>query len=273
MNACNPKAYTLPGCASMHAERTTQRHPPPLRLAPVGDKTVALDFDGGHVSSDAGLVLLKEIDDQRGLTRALAAVRADARAARRIHFPAEDLRTPRSLPMAAGDAEANAANPVRHDPSCTLLRDRWPDTGAPWASQPTIARVANSVSRTAMYRLALVLLEQVLAASTRPPEVIGLDVDDTEDRAHGAQEQIRDDGDEGGACCLPFHLDDGRSGRLIPTLRKAQRCSGVPRLAVLTRVRTRLRHAWPDTWGILRGASHLASPEVRAWSEAQPPLR
>jgi hypothetical protein len=63
MNACTPKAYTLPGFASMHAELATQPQPTPLRLAPVGDKTVELDFDGGRLSSDAGLVLLKDIDD------------------------------------------------------------------------------------------------------------------------------------------------------------------------------------------------------------------
>jgi hypothetical protein len=62
MNACNAQEYTIPGFDSMHAEFTTQRQPTPLRLAPVGDKTVELDFDGGHLSSDAGLVLLKDID-------------------------------------------------------------------------------------------------------------------------------------------------------------------------------------------------------------------
>src|SRR5438105_13632411 len=86
MNACSPKAYTIPGFDTRHAELPTQRQPTPLRLAPVGDKTVELAFDGGHLSSDAGLVLLKDIDDQLGLTHALAAVLADARAARRIHF-------------------------------------------------------------------------------------------------------------------------------------------------------------------------------------------
>lgn len=90
MNACHPKEYTIPGGGSMHAERTTPRQPPPLCLAPVGDKTVELNVDGGYLSSDAGLVLLKDIDDQLGLTRALAAVLAEARAARRLHFTAED---------------------------------------------------------------------------------------------------------------------------------------------------------------------------------------
>jgi len=57
MNACHPKKYTLPGFDSRQVERTTQRQPPPLLLAPVEDKTVELDFDGGRLSSDAGLVL------------------------------------------------------------------------------------------------------------------------------------------------------------------------------------------------------------------------
>jgi hypothetical protein len=118
----------------MHAQLTTQRQPTPLCLAPGGDKTVELDCDGGPLSSDAGLVWLKDIHDQLGLTRALAAVLADARDARRSHFPPEDILTQRLLPMAAGDEEANDANPLRHDPLVQLLLDRLPDTGAPLAS-------------------------------------------------------------------------------------------------------------------------------------------
>jgi DDE family transposase len=58
----------------------------PLELAPVGNKAVDLDFDGGRLSSDAGVVLLKDINDQLGLTRNLAAVLSDPRDPRRINF-------------------------------------------------------------------------------------------------------------------------------------------------------------------------------------------
>src|SRR5438105_11051673 len=193
MNACNPKEYTIPGFDSMPVELATQRQPTPLRLAPVGDKTVELDFDGGRLSSDAGLVLLKDIDDQLGLPRALAAVLADARDARRIPFTPADLLKQRIFHIAAGYEDANDANTLRHDPIFTLLLDRLPDTGAPLASQPTISRFEHSVSRTEMYRMALVLLDQCSASSNSPPEVLVLDVDDPEDRAHGAQEPIRYD--------------------------------------------------------------------------------
>ena len=110
MNACNPKAYTIPGCDAMQADLAPQRHPTPLILAPVGGKTVALDCDGGRLSSYAGLVLLKDIDEQLGLTRALAAALSDAREARRIRFTPADLRKQRIFQIAAGYEDANDSN-------------------------------------------------------------------------------------------------------------------------------------------------------------------
>src|SRR3977135_1049759 len=272
MNACNTKAYTIPGVDSMPAERAAQRQPTPLRLAPVGDKTVDLDFDGGRLSSDTGVVLLKDIDDQLGLTRALAAVLADPRDARRLHFTSEDLLKQRIFQIAAGCEDANDANTLRHDPICTLMLDRLPETGAPLASQPTISRFENRISRSELYRMELVLLEQFIASYASPPSVIVLDVDDTEDPVHGEQEQARYDGYYGGYCFMPLHLYEGLSGRLITTILKAKRFTGTQMLAVLKRLVTHLRHAWPDTLVILRGDSHFASPEVMQWIDKQPAL-
>src|SRR6266581_5789965 len=69
----------------------TQLQPALLHLAPVRANAVELDFDGGRLSSDAGVVLLKDIDDQLGLTRDLAAVLLDPRDARRVKFTLPDL--------------------------------------------------------------------------------------------------------------------------------------------------------------------------------------
>src|SRR6266516_3981556 len=272
MNACNPKAYTIPGFDSMHAELATQRQPTPLRLAPVGDKPVELDFDGGPLSSDAGLVLLKAIDDQLGLTRALAAVLADSRDARRIHFTSEDLLKQRIFQIAAGYEDANDANTLRHDPIFKLLLDRLPETGAPLASQPTRSRFENRVSRPELSRLSLVLVDQFLASYVRPTKLIVLDFDDTEDPVHGEQEQARYDGYYGGYCFLPLHLYEGLSGRLITTILKAKRLTGAQMLAVLKRLVKRLRQAWPDTLLIFRGDSHFAYPEVMQWIDEQSDL-
>src|SRR5437879_11932102 len=190
MNAQPLNAQMVSGFDPMQADRAPQLQQTPLHLAPVGNKAVDLDFDGGRLSSDGGLVLLKDPDEQLGLTRALAAVLSDPRDARRVNFTQHDLLKQRVFQIAAGYEDANDANTLRHDPIFTLLLDRLPETGAPLASQPTLSRFANSVSRTEMYRMALVLMDQCIASYNRPPEVIVLDVDYTEDRAHGAQEQI-----------------------------------------------------------------------------------
>ena len=189
MNAYDPQAYTIPCIDSIQTEMATRLH-----LAPVGNKAVALDFDGGLLSSDAGLMLLKDPDEQLGLTRALAAVRKDPRDPRRVHFTLHDLLKQRVLHMAAGYEDANDATTLRHDPLCKLLLDRLPDTGPPLASPPTLARFENHVSRPELYRMARVVVDQFIASYARPPQLIVLDFDATEAPVHGAQEQARYDG-------------------------------------------------------------------------------
>jgi Transposase DDE domain group 1 len=272
MNAYNPQAYTIPGVDSMQAAITPPLHLAPLHLAPVGAKTVDLDFDGGRLSSDAGLVLLKDPDEHLGLTHSLAAVLSDPRDPRRVHFTHHDLLKQRVFQIAAGYEDANDANTLRHDPIFKLLLDRLPETGAPLASQPTLSRFENRVSRPELYRMALVLVEQFLTSYVRPPQLIVLDFDDTEDPVHGEQEQARYDGYYGGYCFMPLHLYEGLSGRLITTIFKAKRFTGAQMLAVLTRLVKRLRHAWPHTLLIFRGDSHFAYPEVMQWIEEQPDL-
>ena len=272
MNAQPLNAQMVSGFDPMQADRAPQLQQPPLHLAPVGAKAVALDFAGGRLSSDAGLVLLKDIDEQLGFTRHLAAVLSDPRDPRRVKVTRQDLLTQRGLPMAAGYEEANESNTLRDDPIFKLLLNRLPETGAPLASQPTMSRCDNRVSRRELSRMARVLLDQFLASYATPPTVIVLDVDDTEDRVHGQQEQARYDGYDGGYCVMPRHLYEGRSGRLMTTILQAQRFTGAQRLAVLKRLVKRLRHAWPATLWIVRGDSHFASPEVRQWSEEHPAL-
>src|SRR4029453_10963701 len=140
MNAQLLNAQMVSGFDSMKADRAPQLQQTPLHLAPVGAKAVDLDFDGGRLSSDAGLVLRKDPDEQRGLTHNLAAGLSDPRDPRRVHCTQRDLLTQRVFHIAAGYEDANDATTLRHDPIFTLLLDRLPETGAPLASQPKIGR-------------------------------------------------------------------------------------------------------------------------------------
>src|SRR5262245_46368889 len=264
MNAYAPQAYTILGIDSMQTEMAA-----PLHLAPVGDKAVDLDFDGGLLSSADGLMLRKDPDEQLGLPRALAAVLKDSRDPRWVHFTLHDLLKQRMLQIVAGYEDANDANTLRHDPIFKLLLDCLPNTGPPLASQPTLSQFENHVSRTEFYRMARLLVDQFLASYARPPQLIVLDFDDTEDPVHGEQKRARHDGYYGGYCFLLLHLSEGLSGRLITTIFKAKRFIGTQMLSVLKRLVKRLRQTWPDALVIFRGDSHFAYPEVMQWIEAQ----
>ena len=98
--------------------------PASLPLADVVGKAVALDFDGGLLSSDAGLVLLKDSEAQRGLSRALADVLKAPRDPRRITLSYQDLIQQRGFQLAAGYEEGNDSTTFRHDPIFKLLRNR-----------------------------------------------------------------------------------------------------------------------------------------------------
>jgi DDE family transposase len=255
----------------MPADMAPQLQPAPRHLAPVGTKAVALAFAGGRWSSDAGIVLLKDIDEQLGFTRHLAAVRSDPRDPRRINFTQQDLIKQRVCHIAAGYEDANDAHTLRDDPLCQLRLDRLPETGAPLASQPTLSRFENRGSRPALSRMALVLLEQFLTSSASPPQVIVLDVEDPEDPVHGEPEPARSDGYSGGYGFMPLHLYEGLSGRLITTILKAKRVTGAQRLAVLKRLVKGLRPVWPTTLLLVRGDSHCAYPEMMQWIAEHPP--
>src|SRR2546426_9270679 len=180
MNAQPLHAQIVSGVDPMQADRAPQLQQSPLHLAPVGDKAVELDFDGGRLSSDAGVLLLKDIDAQLGFTRDLAAVLSEPRDPRRVKCTRQDLLTQRVLHIAAGYEDANDSNTLRDDPIFTLMLDRLPASGASLASQPTISRFGNRVSRTELYRMALVFLHQFITSYAKPPKVMSLDGADTQ---------------------------------------------------------------------------------------------
>src|SRR4029450_828090 len=123
MNAPPCNAPMVSGFDPRQAAMAIPRPQTLLHLVPVGGQAIALDCDGGGLSSDAGLVLRKELDDHRGFTRDLAAVLSDPRDARRVKFPLPALRKQRVYHIAAGYEDANAANTLRGGPACKLLRE------------------------------------------------------------------------------------------------------------------------------------------------------
>lgn len=236
----------------------------------VEDKPVLLDFQAGRLSSDAGLLLLKQVDAHLGLTQALASVLPDRRDPSRTRHSMTDLLRQRLFQIAAGYEDQDDSDTLRSDPIFKLLLGRAPETGADLASQPTMSRFENGISRRTLYHLAEVFVERFIGSYAAPPEVIVLDFDDTADLVHGAQERARFNKHVAHSCFMPLHVYEGLSGRLILTLLKPGLLKGIELLPVLRRLTDRLRAAWPGTEIVFRGDSHFAYPEVMAYLEAEP---
>lgn len=239
----------------------------------VDGKPVLVDFTGGDVTSDAGLLMLREIDEEIGLTRRAAELLFDARDPRYTHHGMLELFRQRVYAIAAGYEDANDCAELRHDPVHKMVAERLPITGAPLASQPTLSRFENKPSRPELHRMARLLVDQFVASYDEAPDSIILDFDDTDSQTYGAQQLALFNTHYGGYCYMPLHVYEGTSGRLVTTILKSSQLNGSALRAVVRRVVGHLRHAWPKTEILFRGDSHFSRPEVMDWIEAQPKVR
>ncbi len=107
-------------------------------------KPLVARFDHPRSSSDAGAVLLRLLDDQLGLTAALAGALPDARDASRVQHPQLDLVRQRVYGIACGYEDGNDADRLRFDPTQLLLLGRDPIGGDPLGSQPTLSRFESA---------------------------------------------------------------------------------------------------------------------------------
>jgi len=137
------------------------------------------------------------------------------------------------------------------------------------ASQPTMSRFENTPSPRALYRLGQALVEVFIASYETPPTALILDIDDTADATHGAQQLTCFNAFHDSYCYLPIHVYEGQSGKLIMSLlRPGRRPTGPEIVALLKRLVHRLRAAWPHVGIMLRGDAHYSAPEVHDWCEA-----
>src|SRR5262245_21897435 len=138
-----------PGVQSSERQtlRTRRRHPlmtgssDALSFPLLSRKPVDVDFSGGRLSSDGGLLLLAQLDRQIGLTERVAACIQDPRLPGRIRHSLLTLIRQRVYQIAAGYEDCNDANRLRSDPVLKLAAGRAPVTGADLASQPTLSRL------------------------------------------------------------------------------------------------------------------------------------
>src|SRR5437016_614475 len=138
-------------------------------------------------SSDGGLLLFRQLDEQLGLTRAFAAVLDDLRDPELIEHTALEMVRQRVYGILANYEDQNDADTLRSDPIFKILCGRRPDE-ADLASQPTLSRFENSITIPSLKRLRPLFLDQFIASFSQPPRHLTIDLDAVDDPAHGHQQ-------------------------------------------------------------------------------------
>jgi len=241
-----------------------------IEFSSIQNKPVFVSFDGGNVSSDAGLLLLKEVDNNIGVINALASCIEDKRDQRYVDHSYHTMLTQRVFQICAGYEDANDCDSLRTDPILKLCTNHLPESNSALASQPTMTRFENTPSRTELYKIAYAMVDLFQNSYDEEPSCIVIDFDDTEDIVHGDQQFSLFNGYAHEYCYMPLHMYEGLSGKLICTLLKpGKRLSGSGTLAILKRLVTHVRKLWANTEIVFRGDSHFASPQVMQWIDQQ----
>jgi hypothetical protein len=236
-------------------------------LSPIQGKAVVARFDGGRLSSEGGLLVLREIERRLRLAERFAACLKDPRMpAKVVHRLAQIIRF-RMLMIAAGYEDGNDADTLRRDPMFKLALDRLP-SGEDLCSQSTISRLENLPDRRALLRLGRALVEQYCGSFRTVPKRIVLDIDDTFDRVHGAQQLRLFNAYHDDYGFQPIVVFDGEGRFVTAVLRPGKRPGGVEIRGFVRRLVGAIRAHWPKVDILLRADSHYAAPQVLDWCRA-----
>lgn len=231
-------------------------------FTPVKRRKVDVSFDGGEITSDGGVLLLREADRRIDLTRQLNKVLPDPRNPDLITHSQLTLLRQRIYGLAAGYEDLNDHATLRQD---TVFQTSVGQDDV-LASAPTLCRLENRASHKAAFRMHEILIEQFIASHAQAPRRLVLDFDATDDPVHGEQIGRHFNAYYDSYCFLPLYVFCGKQ-LLVSYLRPASRGAAFNAGAVLKLLVERLRQAWPGVQIIFRGDSGFAAPRMLGWCE------
>jgi hypothetical protein len=230
-------------------------------LSPIHGRPIDARFDGALMSSDRGLLALREVEQRMGLAARLAGCIADPRAPDRIVHGLDEIIRFRMLMIAAGYEDGNDADSLRADPLFKLAMDRLPGH-ADLCSQSTVSRTENLPDRHALLRMGRAMVDHYCESFRQVPRRIVLDIDDTFDAVHGGQQLRLFNAHYDDYGFQPIVVFDGEGRIIAALLRPACRPSGRQIVFWLRRLIAALRDNWPRVEILLRADSHYCTPEV-----------
>jgi len=255
---------------------------------PLVTRQVTARFDGGTITSDAGGLLLREVEAKTGLLANLARCFDDFRDPELIEHTVEELLKQRVFALALGYEDLNDHDQLRADPLLATLvgkrdvtgeeRANLRDRGQPLAGKSTLNRLeltparANAKSRykkivARQPDIAAWFVEAFLRLNPKPLEEIILDLDATDDPIHGHQAGRFFHGYYDSYCYLPLYVFCG-DHVLCARMREANHDAAFGCRQEMERIVKQIRTAWPDVKIVLRGDSGFCRNQLMSWCES-----
>jgi len=267
----------------------TQCNQESFEFHPLFGRAVRCRFDGGTITSDAGGLLLREVEKRTKIVERFAACFTDHRDAERIEHTVRELVAQRVYGLALGYEDLNDHDQLREDPLLAILaekpdptgesRARERDRGKALAGKSTLNRLeltAAVVDGAERYKKITVDQEAVdrlwvevfIESHEQAPTEIVLDLDATDDPVHGQQEGKFFHGYYGHYCYLPLYIFCG-DPLLCARLRPSNLDASSGCVEELKRIVAQIRKAWPEVKITIRGDSGFCREELMAWCEQE----
>lgn len=227
-----------------------------------GSTVVVVQPSAEQVSSDAGLLPFRQLDERLGLTQQFAAALIDRRHAGYIDHTFVEMTRARIYGVVADYADQNDHDVLRSDPIFKLICGRSIDDDD-LASQPTLSRFENAIGPECFFALQDVFLDQFIASFDKPPPHLTLDVDPFDDPTHGRQQLTFFHGFYGQYQYLPRIITCAENDMVLTVC--LLHGTAHPTLGIqddLAYVVGRLRQAWPGVRIHVRGDSGFGTPTM-----------
>jgi hypothetical protein len=248
---------------------------------------VVARFDGGQITTEAGALLLRPVEQHTGILRQFAACFHDHRRADLVEHSVSELVKQRVYGIALGYEDLNDHDQLRQDPLLALLsgkrdlegehRRRAQDRGKAGAGKSTLNRLELTpadarpdarykkivMDEAAVDRL---LVDLYIQAQPRQPRRIILDLDATDDPVHGQQEGRFFHAYYGCYCYLPLYIFIDEH-LVCARLRPSNIDAAAGALEEVERIVARLRFTWPKADIVLRADSGFCRDALMSWCE------
>ena len=249
-----------------------------FEFAPVEGRKVVGRFDGGTITSNAGALLLGQLDRGLGLMRRFAGCFTDGRDPLLVEHRVETLVAQRVFGLALGYEDLNDHDELRKDALFAVLAGKLKAMRAdcePVAGKSTLNRLEHTPKRHgAKYhkidcdrgKVDALLVDMFLEAHEKAPREIVLDLDATDIALHGHQEGRFFHGYYDHYCYLPLYVFCG-TRLLLARNRRANIDGSAGAVEETARIVEQIRARWPRVKIILRANSGFAREALMAWCE------